>query len=170
MKPSLNIATLCSAAFVLQACVSNPPSPALIAASLPNASTPQSVSGEQLGQCLKEAFGSALQGHPTIGAYDPSVTLAFTKEMARGGERWAAYAPRVRAYVATAYVSNTFRSGYAKVACYYELSNQQLRYLSFLRPDSSGRVDRQDMFSAIRNGYAKMTGKDPLKLAILGDY
>jgi hypothetical protein len=157
MKFSLKIIALVSASLILQACVSSPPSPALVAASLQSAGTPSSVSGGLLDQCFSEAITSPVANQQNVGIYDPTVTLGFTKQMVRYGGASAAYAPRIRAYVAKPYVNGLFRTGYVEVACLFELHNGRLRYLSFLRL-YSGRVRRDDMFGTMSNIDERLRG------------
>ena len=157
MKLSLKIAALCAAALFSQACVSSPPSPDLVAASLPSGATPATVSGTLLNQCVSEAFTSPVLDQKNVGIYDPMVTLGFTTQLARYGSAGAAYAPRIRAYVAKPYLNGLFRTGYAEVTCFYELLNGRLRYLSFLHT-YGGRVRRDDMFGAMSRINARLPG------------
>jgi hypothetical protein len=170
MKPSLTLLVLASCIATLAGCVSQPPRPELINAAMPNPATPTSISGELLSQCLSEAYGTRVLNQQNVGVYSPIVTLGFTKEMARSGGPIVAYAPRIRAYLAKPYVKALFRSLYADTACFYELKDGQLRYLSFLRLNPGGSVRRDDLFGAINKAYVKMSGKDPVRLAIFGDY
>jgi hypothetical protein len=157
MKLSLNIAALCGAALLLQACVSSPPSPALVEASLPSAATPPSVSGALLEQCFSEGFTVPGASQRTVATYDPAVTLGFARQLARYGGAGAAYAPRIRAYVAKPYFKGLLREGYAEVACFYELHNGQLRYLSVLRL-YNGRVRSDDMYGAMWSMRSRLGG------------
>jgi hypothetical protein len=155
---------------LLAGCVSQPPRPELIAAAFRDPTTPASVSGELINQCLVEAFRDNLRGQGYTGAYNPVATLNITREMARGGGPIASYAPRIRAYIARPYIEALFRTGYVDVICLYELRGTELRYLSLIVTRPGGAVFRDHLSGAINKAYIKMSGKDPVRLMIFGDY
>jgi hypothetical protein len=171
MKPSLQTAALLFAALVLQSCVSKQPSAAIVAASRPSAATPSMISGPLLGECLRDARGNSYADNQNlVASYDPAVTLGFASKMEAGHQRVAPYASRVRVYVAKIFYKGIWGQGYNDLDCIYDITNGNLRYLTFLVPERDGRVDRNSISGAVLKSYALMTGKNVTKVQLFGVY
>jgi hypothetical protein len=171
MKFSLHLAALVFMATILQACVSRPPSQAIIAASIPSAATPPVVSGALVDECLDDAYSNDFaKDQNLVAAYDPAVTLGFASKMEAGHRLVAPYAARVRVYVAKPFYKGLWGQGYNNLFCIYDLTNGNLRYLSFLVPEQDGRVNRNSISGAVLKSYALMSGKNVTKVQIFGVY
>jgi hypothetical protein len=162
------------AAFVfLAACVSSGPVPELIASATPKPETPATVTGELLQACKKAARLSDSVTLDTEATYNPGYTYKMAERIHRllGDPATAEYAQRVRAYVASWSGRNILGMEMdRKLACFYELDNGQLRFLSAVIADEKDRGSSDSFSSAVMTAYAVLSGKDRTQVLLFGAY
>ena len=139
--------------------------PTLLAAAMPKASTPPTVSGTELQACVADSNVRNSRKIGAEGGYEPGATYKFAtylKSYMTNHKDVAPYPDRVRGYSVDYEAAPLigFKS-MEKFLCYYELKDGSLRYLVTLTPSPSGEIDRNYLASAVTAAYVKMGGKKP---------